>query len=45
MANAAKVQGSASYFPAIEKKYGQLIEHWFNLLRSAGNLKHAGLVA
>jgi hypothetical protein len=37
MANAAprannesggKVKGPASYFPSIEKKYGQPIEHW-----------------
>ena len=27
-----KVKGPASYFPAIEKKYGQPIEHWLNLL-------------
>jgi hypothetical protein len=27
-----KVQGPKSYFPSIEKKYGQSIEHWMALL-------------
>lgn len=41
-----KVQGPASYFPSIEKKYGQPVEHWFGVLRSAGSgLKHMELVA
>ena len=40
MANTDKVQGPASYFPGIEKKYGQPIEHWFSVLRSTGHLKH-----
>ena len=44
MANTDKVQGLASYFPGIEKKYGQPIEHWFSVLRSAGHLKHMELV-
>lgn len=29
---AEKVQGPKSYFPSIEKKYGQPIEHWMGLL-------------
>ena len=45
MATSEKVQGPASYFPAIEKKYGQSVEHWFSILRTAGNLKHMELVA
>jgi hypothetical protein len=45
MATAERVQGPASYFPSVEKKYGQPIEHWFSVLRSAGNLKHMELVA
>lgn len=27
-----KIQGPASYFPSIEKKYGQPITHWMELL-------------
>jgi len=41
-----KVQGPASYFPSIEKKYGQPVAHWFGVLQSAGDgLKHMELVA
>lgn len=40
-----KIQGPASYFPSIEKKYGQPIEHWLQILRSAGDLKHMELVS
>lgn len=40
-----KVQGPASYFPSIEKKYGQPIEHWQGLVRSKiGELKHMEIV-
>jgi hypothetical protein len=39
-----KVKGPASYFPSIEKKYGQPVEHWFKILRDAGDLKHMELV-
>lgn len=36
-----KVQGPKSYFPSIEKKYGQPIEHWMSLLdANARELKH-----
>lgn len=45
MASAEKVQGPASYFPSIEKKYGQPVEHWFQVLAAAGDLKHMQLVA
>ncbi len=27
-------KGPASYFPSIEKKYGQPIEHWLELVRT-----------
>jgi hypothetical protein len=40
-----KAKGPASYFPSIEKKYGQPVEHWFAVLRTAGNLKHMELVS
>lgn len=36
-----KVQGPKSYFPSIEKKYGQPISHWMELLdANARELKH-----
>lgn len=45
MATEAKVQGPASYFPSIEKKYGHPVEHWFGILQAAGEGKHMELVA
>ena len=39
------VKGPASYFPSIEKKYGQPVEHWFTVLRGAGDRKHMELVS
>lgn len=45
MAASEKVQGPASYFPSIEKKYGQPVAHWFGVLEAAGNLKHMELVS
>lgn len=44
MATAPKVQGPASYFPSIEKKYGQPVQHWFSILQQAGSRKHMELV-
>jgi hypothetical protein len=39
------VKGPASYFPSIEKTYGQPVEHWFALLRARGTgRKHMELV-
>lgn len=35
-----KVQGPKSYFPSIEKKYGQPIEHWMSELGKVKDLKH-----
>jgi len=41
-----KVQGPKSYFPSIEAKYGQPIEHWMTLLeRNALELTHMAQVA
>ena len=40
-----KPTGPASYFPSIEKKYGQPIDHWMKVLARAGDLKHMELVA
>jgi hypothetical protein len=41
----APVKGPASYFPAIEQKYGQPIAHWKAIIRAAGPRKHMELVA
>lgn len=35
-----KPAGPASYFPAIEKKYGQPILHWLDLTRSRAGFSH-----
>ncbi len=40
MTDTHKVQGPASYFPSIEKKHGQPVEHWLGILRDAGPRKH-----
>ncbi|MFJ2427282.1 DUF4287 domain-containing protein [Pseudomonas sp. NPDC087804] len=39
-----KVKGPASYFPSIEKNYGQPIDHWLNLLAGHTDKKHMELV-
>ena len=36
----AAVKGPASYFPSIEEKYGQPVEHWFKILDTVKDLKH-----
>ena len=35
-----KVTGPASYFPSIEKKYGQPIEYWMKQLDVVKDAKH-----
>ncbi len=45
MAETAKVNGPASYFPSIEKTYGEPIAHWMGILKQADGLKHMELVA
>ena len=45
MTSEEKVKGPASYFPSIEKKYGQPVEHWFKVLQGAGERKHMELVS
>lgn len=42
--SADKVKGPASYFPSIEKHYGQPIAHWEKIIAKAGPLKHMELV-
>ena len=44
MTTEPKVKGPASYFPSIEKAYGKPINHWFEVLKKAGPLKHMELV-
>lgn len=39
-----KVKGPASYFPSIEKKYGQPISHWLELVSGLTNMKHMEMV-
>ena len=45
MGDTEKVKGPASYFPSIEKKYGQPISHWLDLVHRQSGLKHMELVA
>jgi hypothetical protein len=39
-----RVTGPAYYFPSIEKKYGQPIDYWINLIRASELTKHKALV-
>jgi len=39
-----KVKGPASYFPSIERTYGEPIAHWKAITRSRPDLKHMELV-
>ncbi|MFI1831378.1 DUF4287 domain-containing protein [Streptomyces sp. NPDC020412] len=41
----AGAKGPASYFPAIEKKYGRPVEEWLELIRASSLTKHMELVA
>jgi hypothetical protein len=40
-----KVKGPASYFPSIEKTYGQPISHWMDVLAAMQGKKHMEMVA
>lgn len=42
---AESVKGPKSYFPSIEEKYGQPIEHWMNALESVSGRAHMEQVA
>ena len=44
MATPLKTKGPASYFPSIEKKYGQPVSHWIKLVQSQKGMKHMELV-
>lgn len=45
MSDKEKVQGPASYFPSIEKKYGFPINYWLDALKTQKELKHMEMVA
>ncbi|MEZ5652386.1 MAG: DUF4287 domain-containing protein [Burkholderiaceae bacterium] len=45
MATDSKIKGPASYFPSIEKNYGQPISHWLAVLKDSGERKHMEYVA
>lgn len=38
-------KGPASYFPAIEKTYGESIDHWMGVISALGDGKHMEKVA
>lgn len=40
----AAVKGPASYFPSIEKKYGQPIAYWQQIIRDSCPAKHLEIV-
>ena len=39
-----KVKGPASYFPSIEKIYGQPVAHWLDLIKAQGDQSHMKIV-
>ena len=40
-----KLKGPASYFPSIERKYGQPIAYWLDLVSAKADMKHMEIVA
>jgi hypothetical protein len=42
---ADKMKGPASYFPSIEKTYGQPIRHWLEVIEGMKGQKHMDVVA
>lgn len=45
MSTEQAVKGPASYFPSIEKNYGQSIQHWLTLLDNVKDQQHMAQVA
>lgn len=45
MAEDEKIKGPASYFPSIEKTYGQPIAYWLTVLAAMHGKKHSEMVA
>jgi len=44
MVSEQKLKGPASYFPSIEEKYGQPIDHWIKLVQKQKGMKHMEVV-
>jgi len=44
MTEQRKAPGPASYFPSIEKTYGQPVEHWVELIHAHAPARHMELV-
>lgn len=44
MSETAKIKGPASYFPSIEKTYGQPIAHWIEIVRGQIGQPHMQIV-
>lgn len=42
---APTVKGPASYFPSIEKTYGQPISHWMKIIEGLAGKKHMEIVS
>lgn len=42
---ADKMKGPASYFPSIEKTYGQPVRHWLEVIEGMKDRKHMEVVA
>lgn len=40
-----KIRGPASYFPSIEKTYGQPVAHWLGLIEGQAGRKHMEIVS
>lgn len=40
-----RIHGPASYFPSIERTYGESIEHWIELIHAHAPARHRELVA
>lgn len=45
MATAPNTGGPASYFPSIEKAYGQPVQHWLSIIDALKDRKHMEQVA
>jgi hypothetical protein len=45
MTEQRKSGGPASYFPSIERTYGEPVEHWLELVRAHAPARHSELVA
>lgn len=44
-ANRPRISGPASHFPAIERTYGESIEHWIELIHAHAPAGHLELAA